>query len=57
MAVWNTCKNLEGKVKLRDFEKALIENGMSKEKVEAVISKWENNNAIKLNSDGTYTRI
>ena len=57
LAVWNTCKNLEGKVKLRDFEKALIENGMSKEKVEAVISKWENNNAIKLNSDGTYTRI
>ena len=30
---------------------------MSKEKAEALISRWENNNAIKLNSDGTYTRI
>ncbi len=29
----------------------------SKEKAEALISRWENNNAIKLNSDGTYTRI
>ena len=57
LSIWNTCKNIEGKVKLRDFEKALIDNGMSKEKAESIISKWENNNAIKLNSDGTYTRI
>jgi replicative DNA helicase Mcm len=57
LSVWNGCKNIEGKVKLRDFEKALLENGMSKEKAEALISRWENNNAIKLNSDGTYTRI
>jgi len=57
LSVWNSCKNIEGKVKLRDFEKALLENGMSKEKAEALISRWENNNAIKLNSDGTYTRI
>ncbi len=57
LSVWNGCKNIEGKVKLRDFEKSLLENGMSKEKAEALISRWENNNAIKLNSDGTYTRI
>jgi len=57
LSVWNGCKNIDGKVKLRDFEKALLENGMSKEKAEALISRWENNNAIKLNSDGTYTRI
>jgi len=30
---------------------------MSKEKAESIISRWENNNAIKLNSDGTYNRI
>jgi len=57
LTVWNTCKNIEGNVKLREFEKALIDSGMSKEKAEATISKWETNNAIKLNSDGTYTRI
>jgi replicative DNA helicase Mcm len=57
LTVWNSCKNIEGNVKLREFEKALIDSGMSKEKAEATISKWENNNAIKLNGDGTYTRI
>jgi len=57
LTVWNSCKNIEGNVKLREFEKALITSGMTKEKAEATISKWENNNAIKLNGDGTYTRI
>jgi len=57
LTVWNSCKNIEGNVKLGEFEKALINSGMNKEKAEATISKWENNNAIKLNSDGTYTRI
>jgi DNA replicative helicase MCM subunit Mcm2 (Cdc46/Mcm family) len=57
LTVWNSCKNIEGNVRLREFEKALISSGMTKEKAEATISKWENNNAIKLNGDGTYTRI
>ena len=57
LTVWNSCKNIEGNVRLREFEKALINSGMTKEKAEATISKWENNNAIKLNGDGTYTRI
>lgn len=57
LTVWNSCKNIEGNVKLREFEKALIDSGMTKEKAESTISKWENNNAIKLNGDGTYTRI
>ena len=57
LTVWNSCKNIEGNVRLREFEKALIDSGMTKEKAESTISKWENNNAIKLNGDGTYTRI
>mgnify|MGYP002630965987 FL=1 len=57
LTVWNSCKNIEGNVKLREFEKALVVSGMTKEKAESTISKWENNNAIKLNGDGTYTRI
>jgi replicative DNA helicase Mcm len=57
LAIWNGCRDLEGRVKLKVFEEALVNNGMSKEKAESIISRWENNNAIKLNSDGTYTRI
>ena len=57
LTVWNSCKNIEGNVKLIEFEKALVVSGMTKEKAESTISKWENNNAIKLNGDGTYTRI
>jgi replicative DNA helicase Mcm len=55
--VWNGVKNIEGKVKLSDFQKALEDNGMTAEKAKALIARWENNNAIKLNSDNTYTRI
>ena len=55
--VWDSVKSIEGKVKLKEFEKALIDNGMTEEKARALLARWENNNAIKLNSDGTYTRI
>jgi len=54
---WNTCKDIEGKVKPKQFIQALINQGMSKEKAEGIFEKWENNNAVKLNSDGSYTRI
>lgn len=55
--VWNSVKNIEGKVKIAEFQKALEENGMTAEKAKALIARWENNNAIKLNADNTYTRI
>lgn len=55
--VWDGCKTIEGKVKLKDFERALIAHGMDELKAKMLIVKWENNNIIKLNSDGTYTRI
>jgi DNA replicative helicase MCM subunit Mcm2 (Cdc46/Mcm family) len=57
LTVWNSCKNIEGKVKLAEFEKALVSSGMSLEKAENTITKWETNGAIKLGGDGTYTRI
>jgi replicative DNA helicase Mcm len=56
LTVWNSCKNIEGNVRLREFEKALINSGMSQEKAESTISKWETQ-VLKLNSDGTHTRM
>ena len=56
LTVWNSCKNVEGNVRLGEFEKALINSGMSKEKAESTISKWETQ-VLKLNSDGTHTRM
>ena len=55
--VWDGCKTIEGKVKLKDFEKSLMAHGMDETKAKSLIARWENNNIIKLNSDGTYTRI
>ena len=57
LTVWNSCKSIEGNVKLRDFEKALITSGMSENKAKQLIAKWENNNAIKMVREGIFTRI
>ena len=55
--LWNICKNSDGNVKIKTFQETLMKAGMDDEQTKRLIDRWENNNVIKLNIDGTYKRI
>ena len=57
LTIWNGCRDEKNHVKLSKFEESLKEAGMSEIESKRLIDQWENNNIIKLNDDGTYTRI
>ena len=55
--LWNMCKNTDGNVKIKVFQETLMKAGMDEDQTKRLIDRWENNNVIKLNIDGTYKRI
>ena len=57
LSIWNECRDEKLQVKLNKFEEALREAGMPEIEAKRLIDQWENNNLIKLNENGTYTRI
>jgi|TARA_R110000824_G_scaffold72633_2_gene185297 replicative DNA helicase Mcm len=57
LSIWNGCKDANGNVRLNVFQKTLLECGMSEDETKRLIDRWENNNVIKLNKDGSYKRI
>jgi len=57
LSVWNSCKDENGNVRLKQFQKTLMECGMPEDETKRLIDRWENSNVIKLNKDGSYKRI
>ena len=57
ITIWDACKNDEGYVKLKHFAEELQKAGMEEEETKRLIDRWEKNNVIKLNKDGSYERI
>ena len=57
ISIWNGCRNSDGNVKIKTFQETLMEAGMGEDETKRLIDRWENNNVIKLNNDGTYKRI
>ena len=57
LSVWNSCKDENGNVRLKVFQKTLVDAGMSEDETKRLIDRWENSNVIKLNKDGSYKRI
>ena len=57
ITIWDTCKNENGTVKLKRFSEELQKAGMEEDETKRLIDRWEKNNVIKLNKDGTYERI
>ena len=57
ISIWNGCRNSAGNVKIKTFQETLMEAGMGEDETKRLIDRWENNNVIKLNNDGTYKRI
>ena len=57
ISIWNGCRNSDGNVKIKTFQETLMEDGMGEDETKRLIDRWENNNVIKLNNDGTYKRI
>ena len=55
--IWISCQNDDGNVKLKHFELALVSEGLKEEEAKRLIERWEKNNIIKLNKDGSYKRI
>ena len=55
--IWNGCRTIDGNVKIKKFQETLMEAGMGEDETKRLIDRWENNNVIKLNNDGTYKRI
>ena len=55
--IWISCQNDDGNVKLKHFELALVAEGLKEEEAKRLIERWEKNNIIKLNKDGSYKRI
>ena len=55
--LWNSARDEQGNVKLKRFESVLVEAGMNEEEAKRLIDRWEKNNVIKLNKDGSYKRI
>ena len=55
--LWNSCKNSDGNVRLKNFEDALLEAGMDGDEAKRLIDRWEKNNVVKLMKDGSYKRI
>jgi len=57
ITIWDSCKDDKGNVKLKNFSEELQKAGMDEEETKRLIDRWEKNNVIKLNKDGTYERI